>query len=65
MQRLGVCEEQAYKQLRMQSRRQRKQIREIAQSILDTQFLLEANGFLPYGSPAPDDPPGTKETKPS
>jgi hypothetical protein len=43
MTRLGVGEEDAYKRLRMQSRRQRKQIREIAQSILDTQFLLEPN----------------------
>jgi hypothetical protein len=44
MQRLGVSEDDAYQRLRMQSRRQRKQIREIAQSILDTEMLLDANG---------------------
>jgi hypothetical protein len=43
MQRLSVPEEEAYQRLRMQSRRQRKQIREIAQSILDTEMLLDTN----------------------
>lgn len=48
VQRLGVSEEDAYKRLRVLSRRQRRQIREIAQSFLDTQSLLmpEGNGFL-------------------
>lgn len=44
MQRLGIDEEGAYKRLRVQSRRQRKQVREIAQSILDAQFVWESNG---------------------
>jgi response regulator NasT len=46
VQRLGITEEEAYKRLRLQSRRQRRQIRDIAQSLLDTQFLLlpEPNG---------------------
>ena len=48
VQRLGISEEEAYKRLRMLSRRQRRQIRDIAQSLLDTQSLLmpEANGIL-------------------
>lgn len=48
VQRLGVTEEEAYKRLRVLSRRQRRQIRDIAQSFLDTQSLLapESNGFL-------------------
>jgi response regulator NasT len=48
VQRLGISEEEAYKRLRLQSRRQRRQIRDIAQSLLDTQLLLlpEGNGFL-------------------
>jgi hypothetical protein len=47
VQRLGVSEEEAYKRLRVLSRRQRRQIRDIAQSLLDTQSLLmpDANGF--------------------
>jgi response regulator NasT len=46
VQRLGISEEEAYKRLRLLSRRQRKQIRDIAQSLLDTQLLLlpELNG---------------------
>lgn len=43
-QRLGISEEQAYRQLRLQSRRQRKQIREIAQALLDSHQLLAVNG---------------------
>lgn len=39
-QRLGISEEEAYKRLRVLSRRQRRQIRDIAQSLLDTQCLL-------------------------
>jgi hypothetical protein len=48
VQRLGVTEEDAYKRLRVLSRRQRRQIRDIAQSLLDTQSLLlpDNNGFL-------------------
>jgi response regulator NasT len=47
VQRLKISEEEAYKRLRMLSRRQRRQIRDIAQSLLDTQFLfsVEVNGF--------------------
>src|SRR5262249_10269325 len=46
VQRLGISEEDAYKRLRVLSRRQRRQIRDIAQSLVDTQFLLspEVNG---------------------
>jgi response regulator NasT len=40
VQRLGIGEEEAYKRLRILSRRQRRQIRDIAQSLLDTQALL-------------------------
>ncbi len=44
VQRLGISEEEAYKRLRMLSRRQRRQIRDIAQSLLDTQSLLVPGG---------------------
>jgi response regulator NasT len=46
VQRLGISEEEAYKRLRVLSRRQRRQIRDIAQSLVDTQFLFtpDANG---------------------
>jgi response regulator NasT len=49
--RLGISEEDAYKRLRLLSRRQRRQIRDIAQSLLDTQFLFQAgtNGFTAHG----------------
>jgi hypothetical protein len=48
VQRLGVSEEDAYKRLRVLSRRQRRQIRDIAQSLLDTESLLapDENGLL-------------------
>jgi response regulator NasT len=51
VQRLGVSEEDAYKRLRVLSRRQRRQIRDIAQSLLDTQALLlpGGNGYLDAG----------------
>jgi response regulator NasT len=54
VQRLGVTEEDAYKRLRLLSRRQRRPIRDIAQSLLDTQFLFvpESNGVL---EPSPKD----------
>lgn len=49
--RLRITEEEAYQRLRIQSRRQRRQIRDIAQSLLDTQSLMEPlasdNGALP------------------
>jgi hypothetical protein len=53
VQRLGVTEEEAYKRLRVLSRRQRRQIRDIAQSLLDTQSLLlpDANGFTESAAP--------------
>jgi hypothetical protein len=60
VQRLGIGEEEAYKRLRILSRRQRRQIRDIAQSVLDTQALLlpPSNGTGPYdptqGAVAPD-----------
>jgi hypothetical protein len=62
VQRLGISEEEAYKRLRVLSRRQRRQIRDIAQSLLDTQSLLtpEANGF----HPGPSDPPEPKRSLP-
>jgi hypothetical protein len=47
VQHLKISEEDAYGRLRALSRRQRRQIREIAQSLLDTQFLFApgSNGF--------------------
>jgi hypothetical protein len=47
VQRLKISEEDAYKRLRVLSRRQRRQIRDIAQSLLDTQYLfsVDVNGF--------------------
>jgi hypothetical protein len=52
--RFSISEDEAYKRLRMSSRRQRRQIRDIAQSLLDTQSLLlpEPNGSS--GHPAAD-----------
>jgi hypothetical protein len=44
VQRFSIPEEEAYKRLRMLSRRQRRPIRDIAQSVLDTQSLLDAGG---------------------
>jgi len=53
VQRLGITEEDAYKRLRLSSRRQRRQIRDIAQALLDTESLLlpEVNGFLDASEP--------------
>jgi response regulator NasT len=47
VQRLTITEEDAYKRLRVLSRRQRRPIRDIAQSLLDTEFLFtpDANGL--------------------
>jgi len=54
VQRLKISEEEAYKRLRVLSRRQRRQIREIAQSLLDTQFLFlpESDGIAPLSGDA-------------
>jgi response regulator NasT len=56
--RLGISEEDAYKRLRLLSRRQRRQIRDIAQSLLDTQFLFlpEVNGCNPHPQPEEEQP---------
>jgi two-component system, response regulator PdtaR len=50
VQRLKISEEEAYKRLRVLSRRQRRQIRDIAQSLLDTQFLFlpESDGIVSF-----------------
>jgi hypothetical protein len=57
VQRLGVSEEEAYRRLRVISRRQRRQIRDIAQSLLDAEslFLAEING-LPAHEESPPPP---------
>jgi len=59
VQRLGISEEEAYKRLRVISRRQRRPIRDIAQSLLDTEWLLlpGSNGFADLGTERPS-PPG-------
>jgi response regulator NasT len=56
LQRLGISEEEAYKRLRVLSRRQRRPIRDIAQSLLDTQDLL-----VPPGLTEPDPGPGRRD----
>jgi hypothetical protein len=55
VQRLGISEEEAYKRLRLLSRRQRRQIRDIAQSLLDTQCLLlpDSNGVMEHSNGEP------------
>jgi len=61
VQRLGITEDDAYKRLRVISRRQRRQIRDIAQSLLDTESLLlpGVNGFLDATDPeGRKSPPG-------
>jgi response regulator NasT len=59
VERLKISEEEAYKRLRMLSRRQRRQIREIAQSLLDTQFLFApgSNGFVDCLAEEPEHEP--------
>ena len=52
VERLHITEEDAYKRLRVLSRRQRRQIRDIAQSLLDTQFLFNVNA-APNGGAKP------------
>jgi AmiR/NasT family two-component response regulator len=46
VQRLKISEDEAYKRLRVLSRRQRRPIRDIAQSLLDSEYLFsaESNG---------------------
>jgi response regulator NasT len=60
VQRLGIAEEEAYKRLRVQSRRQRRQIRDVAQSLLDAQALLTpealTNGLAGNGHSHPEEP---------
>lgn len=48
VERLGISEKEAYQRLRLQSRRQRRPIREIAQGLLDAQslFSAEMNGLM-------------------
>jgi response regulator NasT len=62
VQRLGIGEEEAYKRLRLLSRRQRRQIRDIAQSLLDTrELLLPADNGYPgpaAGATPPAEPGG-------
>jgi two-component system, response regulator / RNA-binding antiterminator len=71
VQRLGIGEEEAYKRLRVLSRRQRRQIRDIAQSLLDTQALLlpPGNGYGGHELLAPEEgrptePPSGKTEAP-
>jgi AmiR/NasT family two-component response regulator len=48
VERLGIPEKEAYQRLRLQSRRQRRPIRDIAQCLLDAQSLLspDTNGLV-------------------
>ena len=48
VERLGIAEKEAYQRLRLQSRRQRRPIRDIAQCLLDAQSLLspDMNGLV-------------------
>jgi AmiR/NasT family two-component response regulator len=63
VERLKISEDEAYQRLRVLSRRQRRQIRDIAQSLLDTQVLFSAeiNGFTglvgEHGERAAEPPP--------
>jgi hypothetical protein len=65
-QRLGISEEEAYKRLRVLSRRQRRQIRDIAQSLLDTQSLLMPgdNGLFDLPPAAPPREEQRSKTEP-
>ena len=51
VQQMGITEEEAYNRLRVLSRRQRRQIRDIAQSLIDTQSLFRTGD---NGNPLPD-----------
>jgi hypothetical protein len=66
VQRLGIGEEEAYKRLRVLSRRQRRQIRDIAQSLLDTQALLlpPGNGYAAGELLGGDNPPADRPPAP-
>jgi len=48
--RLGISEDEAYERLRVLARRQRRQMRDIAQSVLDAQLLMtpDADGDLEH-----------------
>lgn len=52
VQRLGISEEDAYKRLRAQSRRQRRQLRDVAQALLDSQLLLSPDNVGCSGAAA-------------
>jgi hypothetical protein len=68
VQKLGIGEEEAYKRLRVLSRRQRRQIRDIAQSLLDTQSLLlpPTNGYAgPESALDTPHPPESSEAPPT
>jgi hypothetical protein len=56
---LQISEEEAYKRLRVLSRRQRRQIRDIAQSVLENQALIlpQSNGFGDAAAADPRYPP--------
>ncbi len=56
VQRLRITEDEAYRRLRMLSRRQRRQIRDIAQSLLDTECLLLPEGTGCHGHDSPELP---------
>jgi hypothetical protein len=53
--RLNVSEEEAYRRLRATARRQRRALREVARSVLDTEGLLDG--------PAPPTPSAAEEAK--
>jgi AmiR/NasT family two-component response regulator len=61
VQLLKISEEDAYKRLRLQSRRQRRQIRDIAQWVLDTHSLYApgSNGFGEFLKEEPEREPET------
>jgi len=60
IQTLGLSEDEAYRRLRVESRRQRKKIREIAQSLLDSRFIWQ--GPAPPSEPAAKQLPRTLRT---
>jgi AmiR/NasT family two-component response regulator len=64
VQRLGITEEDAYKRMRVISRRQRRPIRDIAQSLLDAESLLlpEVNGCLEAAEAEKSTGEGTKKS---
>ncbi len=47
VQRLGINEDKAYERLRILARRQRRPVRDIAQSVIDAQLLLTPDGEAP------------------